>query len=108
MKKTRALSAGARHYCQRSLIQAEFLVELINASAGVYQLLFACIEWVAFRAYLNSDILFCASRFNNLTACALNRRLLIIGMDPFFHDVHLFHWKLKYPALFRLMRKAVE
>ena len=72
------------------LIQAEFSVELINASAGVNQLLLARVKGVTLRADLNFDVLPRASRINNLTASALNCRLLIIGMNTVFHHVHLF------------------
>ena len=73
-----------------NLFQAKLLVELINTAAGVYQLLLACIKGVTLGADFYPDILLRASRFNNLTARTLNRRLLVIGMDPFFHHVHLF------------------
>ena len=72
----------------RLLAKAEFSVEFIDASAGVYQLLLACIKGVTLRAYLDPDILFCASRLNNLAASALNSRLLIVWMYTLFHYVH--------------------
>ena len=71
------------------LIKSKFSVEFFNTPAGVYQLLFACIEWVALGADFNSDILLCASRLNNLSASAFYRSFLIIGMYTFLHDAHL-------------------
>ena len=67
------------------LAQAKLPVKLVNTSAGVYQLLFACIKRVALGANLHSDIFPCATRLNNLSACTLDSRLLIIWMDSFFH-----------------------
>jgi len=72
------------------LIQAEFPVEFVDASAGIHQLLLACIKGVALGTYFYFDIFLCASRLNNLTASALNSRLLIIGMYSLFHHVHHF------------------
>jgi len=91
--KTRALSARVGDLREfmvspsntQLLIQAKLPVEFLNAAAGIDQLLFACIERVALRANLYLDVFLCASRLNNLTASALNSRLLIIGMYPFFH-----------------------
>ena len=75
---------------KRQLFEAELLVELINTSAGIYQFLLACIKGVTLRADFNLYVLLCASRLNNLTASAPNSGLLIVGMDPFLHYVHLF------------------
>ncbi len=72
------------------LLNAKLLVELINASAGVNQLLFACIKRVTLRADFHLNVLLRATRLNNFTASALNRRLLVVWMDTFLHYVHLF------------------
>ncbi len=72
------------------LFYTKFLVELVNASAGVDQLLLACIKWVTIRADFHLYVFLRAARLNNLTASALNGRLLIVGMEPFLHHVHLF------------------
>jgi len=87
MKKPALISAGSSR--KQLLTQAEFSVELVNASAGIYQFLFACIKGVTLGADFYFDILLRASRFNNFSASALDSRLLVVGMDPFFHYVHL-------------------
>ena len=68
------------------MAQAELPVELVNTSAGIDQLLLARIKRMALGTNLYSDVLFSASSLNNLTACALDRRLLIIGVYSFFHS----------------------
>ena len=90
------------------LIQAEFPVELLNASAGVYQLLLACIKGVTLGADFYSDILLCASRLNNLSASALYSRLLIVGMYPLFHHVHLFCYSLSLLRTKAILTQAIH
>ena len=70
------------------LFQSEFSVELIDASAGVYKLLLARIEWVAFGTYFYLYVFPCASRFDSFTAGAFDCRLLVIRMYPLFQSVH--------------------
>ena len=70
--------------------KTEFLVELVNTSAGINQLLLAGIKGVTLGADFNLDIFPCAARLNYLAAGATNGRLLVLGMDPFLHCVHLF------------------
>ena len=65
--------------------QAELLVELGNASAGIHQLLLTCKEGVTLRADFHLDILLGRTCLNHITAGASNRSLLIIGMDSFLH-----------------------
>ena len=72
------------------LFQAKLLIELINTTAGIDQLLLACIKGVTLGTDLDLDVLLRASRFNNLTASAPYSGLLVIGMYPFLHSVHLF------------------
>jgi xanthine/uracil/vitamin C permease (AzgA family) len=68
------------------LLQTKLSVELINASAGVYQLLLAGVKGVTLGADFDLDVLFCAPRLNDLSASAPDRRLLIVGMYPFLHN----------------------
>ena len=72
------------------LFQAKLLIELINTTAGIDQLLLACIKGVTLGTDLDFDVLLRASRFNNLPASAPYSGLLVIGMYPFLHSVHLF------------------
>ena len=72
------------------LLQAETLVEPINTSTGVNQLLLAGIERVALGADLNSDVLLGGASRKDIATGAANRSLFVIGMDTFLHVVHLF------------------
>jgi hypothetical protein len=72
------------------LFQAKLLVKLVNTSTGVDQFLFARIKRVTLGADFNLYILLCTPCFNNLTASASDRCLLVVGMNPYLHYVHLF------------------
>ena len=72
------------------LLQAESLVETVNTSTGVNQLLLAGIERVALGADFNSDVLLGGASSKDVTASATNCSLFVIGMDTFLHVVHLF------------------
>ena len=80
------------------LLQAEFSVKLVDTTARINQLLLACIKWVTLRADFHLDIRLCAPCFNNLSASAPNRRLLIVRMESFLHHVHLFFGNLRSSA----------
>ena len=69
------------------LVQIETLLEAINTSAGVYQLLLAREEGVALGANVNDDVLLGGAGLNDIAASATNGRLLIIGMDALLHVV---------------------
>ena len=69
----------------RLLFHVEALLETIYTSAGIDELLLAGIERVAFRTDFNTNILTSRSRLNDLAASAGDRRLLVLGMDAFFH-----------------------
>ena len=72
------------------LLQVETLVETIDTSTGVNQLLLAGIERVALGADLNSDLLLGGAGGKGVTAGAANGGLFVVGMDAFSHFVHLF------------------
>ena len=72
------------------LLQAETLVETINASTGVNQLLLAGIERVALGADLNADVLLGGAGRKDVATGTANGSLFVIGMDTFLHFVHLF------------------
>ena len=82
-------------HCFRStglelLLQAESLVETINTSTGVNQLLLAGVERVALRADFNSDVLLGGASGKSVATSTANRSLFVVGMDAFSHVVHLF------------------
>ena len=66
------------------------LVELVNTSAGIYQLLLAGKERMALGANINTQLAVSVSLYRacseGLTASAANLYFLVIGMDSSFHD----------------------
>ena len=69
------------------LIQIETLLEAINTSAGVYQLLLTREEGVALGANVNDDVLLGGAGLNDIAAGTADRGLLVVGMDALFHVV---------------------
>ena len=72
------------------LLQAETLIEAINASTGVNQLLLAGIERVALGADLNTNVLLGRTSGKDIAAGTADGVLFVLGMDTFLHFVHLF------------------
>ena len=68
-----------------ALLEAETLLEAIDASAGVYQLLLAGVERMALGANINLHLFLCRPGLKRLTAYAANDALAILGMDLFLH-----------------------
>ena len=71
------------------LIQIETLLEAINTSAGVYQLLLTREEGVALGANVNDDILLGGAGLNDIAAGTADRGLYS-GWMPCFMLFHLF------------------
>ena len=65
------------------------LLELVDASAGVYDLLLAGVEGMALGADINSKFLLGGAGLEGFTAYAANHGLAVIGMDVLLHLVHL-------------------
>ena len=72
------------------LLQAKTLVEPINTSTGVNQLLLAGLERVALGADLNADVLLSGTGRKSVTTGTADGSLFVLGMDAFSHVVHLF------------------
>ena len=72
------------------LLQAEALVEAINTSTSVNQLLLAGIERVALGADLNTNVLLGRTGSKDIAAGTADSGLFVLGMDTFLHFVHLF------------------
>ena len=70
----------------KDLFDAETLLEAIDASAGIHQLLLAGEERMALGADINLQLLLRAAGFKRLTAHAANDGLAVLGMDSFFLD----------------------
>ena len=67
----------------RVLLQAKPLVEPINTSTGVNQLLLAGIERVALGADLNTNVLLGRTSGKDIAARAADGGLFVLGMDTF-------------------------
>ena len=72
------------------LLDTESLVETVNTSTGVNQLLLAGIERVALGANFHTDIALGGTGGKSITAGAADGGLLVVRMDAFSHVVHLF------------------
>ena len=72
------------------LLQAKTLIEPINPSTGVNQLLLAGIERVALGADLNTNVLLGRTGGKDIAAGTADGGLFVLGMDTFLHFVHLF------------------
>ena len=69
----------------KKLLQAELLVELLHAAAGVDQLLLAGVEGVALGADFHGDVLTGGTGLDDVAAGAANGGLIVLGMDAFLH-----------------------
>ena len=72
------------------LLQVESLVEAINTSTGVNQLLLAGIERVALRADFNADVLLGGTGRKDVATGTTDGGLFVVRMDAFSHFIHLF------------------
>ena len=87
MKKVRTTAAVVR---TKGLLQAKALVEPVNPSTSVNQLLLAGIEGVALGADFNTNVLLGGASRKDVATRAADRGLFILGVDTFLHFVHLF------------------
>ena len=72
------------------LFESVLLVEAIDSSTGVYQLLLAGIEGVTLGADFDANVLLSRTSLKHRTAGTTNCGLLIFRVDTFLHHVHLF------------------
>ena len=71
------------------LVQAELLVELGNAAAGIDQLLLASVEGVALGANFDVDLGLGGTSLDDVAACASDGAVNVVRMDTLFHSFHL-------------------
>ena len=71
-------------------LDAVTLLETINTTARVNELLLAGEERVALGADFNAQLRLGGTRYESVAANAGHGRLLILRMDAFLHDFHLF------------------
>ena len=76
--------------CGFFLFQTKSLVETVNTSTGIDQLLLAGVERVALGADFDTDLLLGGTGGKDVTTVATDRSLFVLGMDTFSHVVHLF------------------
>lgn len=90
-KKSRAMHSSSVNLSNpgKGLSLAHSLVELVNASACINQLLLTCVERVALRADINTEAALRGSCLESLAASALYGDNLCLRMDSFFHVFHL-------------------
>ena len=65
------------------------LLEAVNTSARINELLLAGVERMALRANIDAQLLLHGTRFKRLAANAANDRLTVVRMDLFLHGFHL-------------------
>ena len=80
-KKEKAVQS----YALRLLFHIEALLEAINTSASVNQLLLAGIERMALGADIHFHLFLSGTRLKSFTAYAANHTLAVLGMDVFLH-----------------------
>ncbi len=88
MKKQNGASDDSPAPKKISLLLAKTLVELVNTSASVNELLLAGKERMALGADIYSHITLGGLGLNNLAARANNLSVLIFGMDTVLHSIH--------------------
>ena len=69
---------------------AVLAVKLINTASGGSGFLLAGVERMALGANLHVDLLLRRTGYEFVAAVASNFCLIVLRMDTFFHDLHLF------------------
>ncbi len=72
------------------LFHVELLLELFYTAASVNELLLSCIEWMACRADIQSDLGLSGHSFKRVATCTGNLAWYVVRMDSFLHVFHLF------------------
>ena len=84
----------SRASLQKLLVHAVTLLELINASAAVNELLTAGIEGVALGADFDLELTAYGTALEGFTACATDDAFAVGRMDVLFHNFLLkYLWK---------------
>ena len=71
-------------------LQTVLVLELLNTSAALRELLLTSKERMASGADICSDLSLCGLRHERIAACASNFTFLVLRMDSLFHAIHLF------------------
>lgn len=73
------------------LFNAVFLIELLNTSTSLVCFLLSSIEWMAFGTDFYVNLFLSRTCNKGIAAVAGNSCLIVIWMDSFSHDFHLFY-----------------
>lgn len=87
MKKAPEAFTASRHFLRLLLLfgLAKAFVKPVYTSAGINQFLFASVEWMAFAANLNVDVLSGRTGIKLVTASTHNMGCFVLRMDALFH-----------------------
>ena len=80
-------------------LQTVLVLELLNTSAALSELLLSCKERMASGANVSSDFSLGGLRHECIAACASNFTFLVLRMDSLFHAFHLFLSSGHLPSL---------
>ena len=72
------------------LIQIISLLKSVYTTAGINQLLLTGEERMALGTNFNADLALSGAGLESVAAGALYNSLIVIGMNPFSHEYHLF------------------
>ena len=73
-----------------NILQTVLVLELLNTSAALSELLLSCKERMAGGANIGSDFFLCGLGHERIAACASNFTFLVPRMDSLFHASRLF------------------
>ena len=74
-----------RSFCLLFVVKIETLVETINTSAGINELLLTCKERMALRANINLEFALCGSGCESMATSTLYNCFVVFGMEILLH-----------------------
>ena len=88
----RSATASSPFFLPSGLLIAQtvFLIECLDTSTSRNSLLLSGVERMALGTYLDVDLLLCGAYDESISTVAGNRSLIILRMNSFLHDFHLF------------------
>ncbi|RCW41225.1 hypothetical protein DFP97_12657 [Paenibacillus prosopidis] len=72
------------------ILNTVFLLETVDAAAGIQELLLTRVEWVTCGANLNAKARFNRTSLEGIAASASSCNDVVCRMNSLFHLVHLF------------------
>lgn len=88
----RSATASSPFFSPSGLLIAQtvFLIECLDTSTSRNSLLLSGVERMTLGTYLDVDLLLCGAYDESISTVAGNRSLIILRMNSFLHDFHLF------------------